>query len=231
MASDDAPSYSSLKSEYVKLAELCSDDLSPDLALVDKLSGGNLPPYAFSLEIRALATHMRRAFAWMEKSSMVDRDGDSETEKMHRKKAAEQLRKARSHFDRCKLDCGKWLCIYYEDATESKLKELKELSPLVEVDNGKYLETIYSSREAAHRTQIAAKRSDRAGEDEQALETYAEAVRHYQHLHKLLFSPGTRIRELIQVNAKREQRVGRKTIAWAVVSAMLALFGVVSLFI
>lgn len=205
-----------LWSSYAKVLEKFQNELTPALLLVQSFCYPYLKPNMFSLEIRAMATHMRRAFAVLDQSCPSQKDFEA---------AREQINKADRHFTRCILDCQKWLCIYFEDAATDRVGKLDHELKLAFVNQGEYYEKIVTYQNEARKKLKEAKDSDYHGSEKKALANYQMATDLYDELYKLLYKPDDKTLACIERLKKEERSEKNKIRAKTVFGVVVALFG------
>ena len=190
----------SLELKYRELERRCLQRLKPSLMMVKRFAYPAKMPIAFSLEIRALITHLVRARKIFDLPiSQIDRECFDA--------AKENIDKANGHYERCMLDCSKWMCIQLDDLTRNSLAELTAKVPLVRVANGDYLEALHAKERRARELHLEAKQLDAKG-SETVNDKYEDAVEAYNDLYILLENPDEEKRE--QIKSLRQQELVSK---------------------
>lgn len=207
----------SLKVEYYELNRRCLEKLKPSLMMIRKQAYPSKIPIAFPLEIRALVTHLTRARKMFDES----------IEQINRKRfdeAKKNIDKAGRHYDRCMLDCTKWMCIQLDDLIRDGFARLIAEAPLVQVDNGDYLKELHKQEREARRLHRKAKKLDAKG-DGRASGEFEKAAEAYSKLYRLLENPGEKRQQQIENLIKYENGDRIAIYRKAVVGIVVALIG------
>ena len=203
------------------------NELAPSFALVEKLAVADGIPIQFYLEIRAAVTHLGRVYQMKETNCA---SASSNEVKRIDKEIADNLLKAKRHLRRFHLDCQKWCCVYFEEATANKLAALTDSCTLRLVSDGEYLAEARRLEQIAADKYREAKLEDSEGTD-YVLEKYIYAVEAYDALYDHLYDPPEEVAKRIEELKAERLANTRRAIGWTAIGSVVTLIGFICNFL